>query len=415
VSVPSPNAAVELCVLGMSQIARFRADAMQSIDAAIAADSGYCLPLAVKACMTQGANDARFNDEVEELINAAQQRLPSEKGLEVELLTSVQAAHAGRGVEAATVLEQLVMQSPTDLFLHVLAQEQIFWLGEPQWMLDVTEKAAPAWTETHKDYGPFLSVRAFACEEAGLFDEAERFGRAAVEIDASDVWGAHAVAHVMLMRGENRYGVDWLENLSQHWGEANQMRHHLWWHICLGLLELGEYDRIFALLDTEIRNLNSPLVQQSPSATIDINNYSSLLMRLELYGIDVADHWPTLAGLCAERVSNHGSAFSNVHDMMVLTGAGLGQKSEELLRSMKQQFSSPSDTGSTALSYKVAGIPVCEAILAHRAGDFVFYHLLVHAAEQEKRGDLRALFLRDIERLGFTDVLHRAAYKQKTH
>jgi hypothetical protein len=43
----------------------------------------------------------------------------------------------------------------------------------------------------------------------------------------------------------------------------------------------------------------------------------------------------------------------------------------------------------------------------------VFYHLLVHAAEQVHRDDLRRVFLRDIERLGFCQVPERAAYKTK--
>ncbi|MEE9334380.1 MAG: tetratricopeptide repeat protein [Granulosicoccaceae bacterium] len=436
----SQRTATELCSIGMSQMGRFRADAMEHINASIAADSNYCLPLIVKASMLHGANDARFDDAIAKLIEQSQPLLPSGKSNEADLLEAVTVASAGRGVEAATIYEQLLNDAPDDLFLHVLAQEQIFWLGQPQWMRDIAERAAPAWAETHQDYGPLLSLRAFANEEAGYFKEAEYFGRAAVEIDPSDVWGAHAVAHVLVMKGEMRNGIAWLEGLSGNWGHANQMRHHLWWHFCLFLLELGEYDRIIELLDTEVRNLNSPLVKASPAATIDINNYSSLLMRLELYGVDVSIHWQKLAALCAERITNHGSAFSNIHDMMVLSASGNSRDANALLANMVQQFASPDQMSSVALSYKVVGIPVCEAILAHREKDYrqvlaklggvrhqlqmmgashaqrdVFYHLLVHAAEAENRDDLRNVFLHDIERLGFCEVPKRAAYQSKEH
>lgn len=419
---------------------RFRADAMRHIDASIAADADYCLPRLVKACMLQGANDARFDGEVANLIEQGRQRLSPRDRYAAGLLEAVGAANAGCGFEAAKIYEQLILASPDDLFLHMLAQEQTFWLGKPQWMREIIEASAPVWTEAHKDFGPFLSLRAFANEEAGYFDEAERFGRAAVEIDSSDVWGAHAVAHVLDMKGETAKGIDWLEGLSGNWEDANQMRHHLWWHFCLFLMEIGEYDRILALLDTEIRNLDSPLVKASPQATIDINNYSSLLMRLELYGVDVSGYWNKLLSICTERVTNHGSAFSNIHDMMVLSGAGDFKQANMLLDSIKQRFASPGQIGSTARAFQIVGIPVCEAILAHRDKDFnrvlhtlggvrhqlqimgashaqrdVFYHLLVYAAEQMRRSDLRRVFLRDIERLGFSEVPARAAYKIKRH
>jgi len=150
---------------------------MQYLNDAIRADADYCLPLIVKACELQSANDERFNAEVAGLLDQAQERMPANAGLEHDLLKAVSAALAGQGVQAARYYEQLLL-----------------------------DRAAPSWSETHKDYGPLLSLRAFANEEAGFFAEAERYGRAAVEIDPSDVWGAHAVAHVMDMQGDAQKG-----------------------------------------------------------------------------------------------------------------------------------------------------------------------------------------------------------------
>ncbi len=421
-------AAVEDCKLGIAKFGRFRADAMQHINAAIDADDTYCLPRIVKACMLQGANDERYTVDVVKLIEQSRDLLPQGESYEAQLLGAVEHANRGQGIEAATCLEQVVLNNPTDLFAHVLMQEQTFWLGQSQWMLDTVERAAPAWSESHADYGPFVALRAFANEEAGLFDAAERYGRTAVEIDETDVWGAHAVAHVLVMKGEIQHGVEWLENLSKHWGLANQMRHHLWWHYCLFLLELGEHDRVIELLDTQVRNPESPLIKASPAATIDNNNYASLLLRLELYGVDVSTQWHTLANICAERVANHGSAFSNIHDMMVLTATGQNDKAYELLASMTDHFASNTLTSSRALSYKVVAIPVCEALMAYREKNYaqvldklgsvrhqlnlmgashaqrdVFYHLLIHAAQQEHRPDLHQIFLHDIHRLGYCE------------
>jgi len=214
------------------------------------------------------------------------------------------------------------------------------------------------------------------------------------------------------------------------------MQHHLWWHYCLFLLEQGEHDRIVELLHTKIRNPDSKLVQESPAATIDITNYASLLMRLELYGVDVSSLWQTFAEICADRTSNHGSVFSNVHDMMVLCGSGQQAKAKQLLDSMNEHFADPTTAGFIAQSYRQVGIPVCQAIAAHRAKDYaqvirlltgvrpdihlmggsyaqrdVFFHLLVDAAKREGQHDLAQQTIADIERFGFCDVPNRAAYK----
>ena len=173
-----------------------------------------------------------------------------------------------------------------------------------------------------------------ASEEAGYLDDAERFGREAVEITPSDIWGAHAVAHVHMMRGDIAEGISWLEGLAPNWREANQMRHHNWWHLCLLLLETGEYERILELLTSEVRPPDSPLVIASPAASIDIQDVASVLLRLELSGVDVGDHWEVLAPLCAGRIHNHGNAFGNVHDMLVLAATGQFAEADTLLSSM---------------------------------------------------------------------------------
>ena len=74
-------------------------------------------------------------------------------------------------------------------------------------------RVAPHWSDKVPGYGLFLSCRAFDLEEMLDFGEAERLGRAAVEIDPTDVWGAHAVAHVLIMQGRHEDGVAWLDGL----------------------------------------------------------------------------------------------------------------------------------------------------------------------------------------------------------
>jgi len=428
------------CARGMQQFTRFRADATSHINAAIEVDPDYCLAKVVKAWMLHGASDARYCNDISALIKQCERLQPIANSLEANLLNALTLSHEGNSVRGATELHNLVKRNPHSLFLHTLTQDEIFWLGKPDWLLDVVEGAAPHWKVSDDDYGTFLSIRSFAHEEAGHYNTAERYGLAAVERDPSDVWGAHSVAHVLLMKGETQRGISWLESLSGNWDLANQMQHHMWWHLCLFLLETGEHDRVLNLLDTKIRDPESPLVKASPAATIDINNYASLLMRMSLYGVDVSQQWQTLSHICAERTTNHASAFSNVHDMMVLCATAQTQKANELLRSMTETFDHKNGAGALAQSYREVGIPVCQAIMAHYQRDYknvlsvlgnirhklpmmgashaqrdVFFHLLVHAAEQQQAVEQRNTFITDIQKLGFCDVPARAAYKNALH
>ena len=432
----SNSGALSACNAGVDGFVHWRADTMSNIDAAIAADNDFALPKIVKAWMMHSARDTAMESDINPLMHEAERCLDSQNDRDIDLLAALKQARQGRSVEAATLLEGVLDRYPTDLLSHRLVQFELFWNGRASWMRDITERAATHWNADTIGYGPFLSMRAFANEEAGCYAAAEQFGRMAVEIDNGDVWGAHAVAHVLVMKGQIGAGVEWLDNLSVHWGHANQIRHHLWWHLSLFLLELKKYDQILELLTEHSRNPDSPLVQAAPQATIDLQNFASLLMRLELQGVDVAEHWLVYRDICADRVHNHANAFINAHDMMVLAATDQFDKANELLGSMRTF--AEQDSGSVMTAYSAVGIAVCEAILAHRQKNYaavlrllapvrhdlhlmgashtqrdVFYQLLIDSARRENKPDLESIFIRDVERIGFFNVSDRIAYQPR--
>ena len=426
--------AVAACNAGIESFNRNRADAMCHLDAAIAADNDFALPRLAKAWMLQSARDANYAGNIRALIRAAEACLDESDDRDGDYLTALKFAFSGRGIESATILEALLDRYPTDLLAHRLVQYELFWNGRAQWMLDIAERAAPYWSEGVEGYATFLSCRAFSNEEAGHYTQAERDGRAAIELDNTEPWGAHSVAHVMFMQGRNDEGIGWLESLSPNWDAANQLRHHLWWHLCLFLLESSQHERILRLLTTEVRNSDSPLVKAAPDATIDVQNVASMLLRLELRGVDVGDHWLVLAGICASRVHDHTNAFSNLHDMMVLSATGQFEKAEELLHSLEEFIES--GEGSLVTSYRAAGIAACRAILAHRRKEYrrvidvlspvrhdlsllggshaqrdVLYQVLIDASRRTGRGDLVSIYLNDVRRIGFDKVVGRTLYR----
>ena len=422
------------CNAGIESFNRNRADAMSHLDAAIRADDGFALPRLAKAWMLQSARDATYAESTRALMREAEARLDESSDRDADYLAALKLAFSGRGIESATILEALLDRYPTDLLAHRLVQYELFWNGRAQWMLDIAERAAPYWSEGVEGYATFLSCRAFSNEEAGRYTQAEHHGRAAIELDNTEPWGAHSIAHVLFMQGRHDEGTAWLEGLSPNWGAANQLRHHLWWHLCLFLLERSEHERILTLLTTEIRNPDSSLVKAAPDATIDIQNVASMLLRLELRGVDAGDHWLVLADICAKRVHNHANAFSNLHDMMVLAATGQFERAGELLQSLEEFIES--GDGSLVTSYRVAGIAACRAVLAHRRKEYsrvidllspvrhdlsllggshaqrdVLYQVLTDASRRMGRGDLVSIYLNDVRRIGFDEVDGRTLYR----
>ena len=331
------------------------------------------------------------------------------------------------------VSRAMLADHPTDLLAHRLAQQEAFWMGEARWMADIAERAAPAWSSETPDYGAFLSVRAFSLEEHGELDRAEALAREAVERDPGDVWGAHACAHVLEMQRRVDEGVAWLERLSGNWGGKIQIVHHLWWHLCLFLLERGEHARIVELLEREVRNPDSPLVQAVPDAYIDIQNFASLLLRLELRGVDAGERWASMADVAEGRIDNHASPFTDAHAAMILAAADRMERAEALVDSM-QAFAAE-DTGDLGPRYRAAAIPAALAAIAHRRGDHeavvgallparrslwqmggshaqrdVFTQILIDSARRQGLDELVPVILGEVRAAGFAGVERRTFY-----
>ena len=87
----------------------------------------------------------------------------------------------------------------------------------------------------------------FGLEENRDFSHAEELGRRAVAIRPSHPYAIHAVAHVMEMRGRQSGGIWWMTSREDDWALGN-FRNHLWWHLSLYHLDLGQIDRVLEIL-----------------------------------------------------------------------------------------------------------------------------------------------------------------------
>jgi tetratricopeptide (TPR) repeat protein len=346
---------------------KYRVDTMPCTERMLAADPDFALGHCLKGYLVMlGSNRATLPVVAAALAAgdaAAARATPRERAH----LAALAAWQRGELDAALAAWEAILADHPTDLLALRIAHGTYFWLGRAAAMRASVERAAPRWDATLPGFGALLAMRAFGAEESGDYHAAERDGRRAVELDPADLWATHAVAHALEMQGRADDGVAWLERLAPRWGDGNNMIHHLWWHRALFHLERGETDAVLALYDSQIRNLDSPLVRALPDLYIDIQNAASLLWRLEHVGVAVGARWAELADKAEPRIGDHALLFTVPHFMMALAALGRDQAAGRVLGALREFAAT--GAGTLAPIAGAVALPVCEAVLAHRKAE----------------------------------------------
>ena len=412
--------------LAIHNFLHWKAAIMPNVQAALAADPAFGMGHIVLGLILHGARNVHFQGKIDQALASAHKQATVMTARENLYLSALDAAHRGQLTQSVSCFELILEKHPRDLFAQRLAQMELFWIGEMDWSAAISSHVHRHWDETIASYGVHLSCRAFDLEETLDFEQAEILGRRAVEIDPTDVWGTHAVAHVMIMQGRFAEGVAWLDGLKGHWADTNQMQLHLWWHRCLFHLELGEFDAVLDIYDRWVRNRDLPLLQAMPDLYIDLQNGASMLMRLELRGIDVGDRWTELGELVSSRTEDHTSPFTSAHFAAILAANGNSDAATGLIDSMRAF--AHKDDGTLGPRFATAAIPAAHAAIAHRSGDHhavitallparrmlwqmggshaqrdLFFLILADSAIKAQRDDVLAMVLRDIAAAGFTD------------
>jgi tetratricopeptide (TPR) repeat protein len=289
---------------------KYRVDTPDHLRQTLAADPDFGLAHCLKGYFAMLSYKQANVPVAAEAAHAARQFSATATAREQAHVAALDAWVAGDLDRALAAWEAILAEHPTDVLALRLAHFNNFWLGRPRDMAASVERVLPGWGRELPGYGTLLSCRAFALEECGDYAGAEPAGRAAIAIDPGDVWGTHAVAHIMEMQGRHREGIAWLDELERHWAGRNNLLHHLWWHRALFHLERDEVDAVLALYDRRFRDLASPLTQAQPDLYIDVQNAASMLFRLERRGIDVGDRWSEIADKAEQRIGDCLSAFT---------------------------------------------------------------------------------------------------------
>jgi len=342
---------------------------MQLVQDALSADPEHSLAHAIRGFYYYGERHQRNGDTINECVAASAQSLDASDVVAGHYCNALTAASSGDAASMVYHLEQQLLNDPTDITALKLCQSELFWLGEMHWSASLSKSVEKYWSGDHRYYGDFLAIRAFDLEETGDYAEAEKCGRQAVEINPSDVWGTHAVTHVMYMQGRSEEGARWLDQLHAggHWQGLGQMVLHLWWHRALFHLLRGEHEAALTVYDEYLRNFELDMVAALPDLYLDLQNATSLLLRLEFLNTDVGSRWTALADICSQRVTDPTNAFSCPHYAAVLAADNRFDDAEALIANMSDVNVS---RGSISGSYTNAAIPAAIASVAHRKQNY---------------------------------------------
>ncbi|MGK7651087.1 tetratricopeptide repeat protein [Roseovarius sp. B08] len=301
---------------------------------------------------------------------------------------------------AVAHFEEILDGHPQDALAMKLDHALRFVLGDASGMRRSVERILPAYGHDHAARGYLLGCHAFALEETREFEKAEIAGRQALWLSPDDAWGLHAVAHVHDMTANAAKGLEWLTGREDAWAHCNNFRYHVWWHKALMHLDLGQADAVLNLYDTQIRS-------EQTDDYRDISNATSLLMRLELEGINVGNRWEELSEICANRTEDGCLIFADLHYLMALTGDKRPGATNRLLQRIAQDAKSNCEMGSRMSDPGVAAAQGLEAFGEARY-DTAFANLARARAGMQRAGGSHAQ--RDVFERITIDAGIRAGY-----
>jgi len=308
-----------------------------------------CAMLARREMMAAASRDA-------EAAAAALSRVGGGTSSERVLVAASRFTSCGRWNDAATALEAHLDHQPHDFLALKMAHGLRFMLGHQSAMLRTTSRALSKWGDSVPGYGFALGCHAFGLEEIGEYADAETTGRSAVALEPSDVWGLHAVSHVMEMSGRTAEGVAWLDKSRPLWPECNNFRYHLGWHLALFKLELDDCQSVLDVYDREVM----------PAASDDFRdmaNAVSLLWRLRQAGTDVGDRWERLREVAIHRQRDVTYVFASLHYLLALLANGEHAAAAELVGEMAR--TGESDFGDQSTIAHDTGITLARVMLGN--------------------------------------------------
>ncbi len=287
---------------------------------------------------------------------AAQAATPRATWREQQTTALVAAWAAGDIPQVLAIAEDIATRHPRDLALIKLAQYHHFNRGDAPAMLRLGLHALPACEDDPYVHG----MIAFGYEQCHLMPEAEAAARRALQIEPTDPWAHHALAHVMLTQSRADEGITFMESVSGSWAGLNSfMRTHNWWHLALFYLSRGRADDVLASFDTHVWGVEKTYSQDQVGAV-------SLLARMEFAGVDVGNRWQDVADHIAARGADTVQPFLTLQYLYALARTGRPEAAG-MLSAIEARAAAPTHDQT---AWAEVALPAARAIAAHAAHDF---------------------------------------------
>ena len=353
----SPEAVAHINAF-IQQALGYGAQAETVIQAAILADPCCAIAYAYMASYHLSQESAVGQRTAHPYLQRAQQ-LQAHITLREQLyIDAISAWSAGKITEAIALQEEIVDRYPTDLMAVQQAQYHYFYLGDKQGLQRVAQKALQTNSKNHY----LLGMLAFGLEQCHQLEQAEILGRQALALNRNDPWAQHAVAHVMETQGRIAEGIDWLESFADTWEVCNSMLYtHNWWHVALYYQQQGKTKKVLELYDQRVWG---GARRTSPKDQVGA---ISLLMRLELAGVEIRPRWQDLAAAVQERIHEHALPFQDLHYVYTLARSGKNYAVKEMLQSMKAHAAKASPQ--EQLVWQEVILPAAEGLVGHAIGN----------------------------------------------
>ena len=327
-------------------------------------------------------------------LEAAERTAPGATRRE-QLNTAMLRAWADGDLERAIRLcDQVSDEFPRDLAIVKTHQYFEFNRGNSPEMLRAVLKVGAQNSDVPQVYG----MKAFGYEQCHLLEEAESEARAGLAMRRKEPWAQHALAHVLLTRGQIDAGAQFLEDASDTWSDLNSfMSTHLWWHLALFYLSQGREQEALKLYDEHCWGISKSYSQDQVGAI-------SLLARFEIAGIDVGPRWEDLADHLAARAQDTVQPFLTLQYLYGLARARRPE-AETLLQFVRDYAALAPNFIRTA--WREVALPGCEGVYAYARGDYerAWQHLSIAIPRMAEVGGSHAQ--RDL----FEQILLDAALK----
>ncbi len=346
----------------------FRGDPVRTIGMALKAHPDFFMGHVFLAALFATAMDRTFDAHTHRALKAAEDLLGVANDRERAHYCAAKRWADGDIAGATEAWGRIAMDHPRDILAIQLGQQGDFFQGQSLMLRDRVLRVAEQWRPDVPGYGFVLGMLAFGYEEAGDYGPAERLGREAIAIEPRDAWAAHAVAHVLEMKGQVSEGLGWIEATRSGWDEDGLLAYHLWWHGALMHIDHGAPDKALETYDRHIAT-------RGLGQALELVDASALLWRLWALGHDVGPRWDEVAEKWALRTQHGISAFNDVHAVMAFAALGRDGDVDAQIATLER---SAAGGGTNAMMAELAGLPSARGFAAFGRGDYAgaLAHLL---------------------------------------